>query len=134
MTSPSAGYHSVTLTAGGSVTGRNFGNTQKVLISGTVFTDANGDRLRQRSEVGLSGWRVYVDADNDGRLDSGERSVLTDASGKDRFMNLAPGTYRVRVVRPAGWQLTAPTGGLHFVTLGSGRTATGRLFGARRIT
>jgi protocatechuate 3,4-dioxygenase beta subunit len=132
ITSPSAGYHTVTLASGGSASGRNFGNTQKVLISGTVFSDANGDRVRQRTEPALPGRRVFLDADNDGRFDSGERSVLTDASGNYRFTNLSAGTYRVRVVPQTGWRLTAPTGGLHLLTLASGRTATGKLFGLRR--
>ena len=113
--------------------GRNFGTTQRVLISGAVYNDANGSATRNSGESGLSGWRVYLDADNDGRFDGGERSVLTDASGNYRFTNLAAGTYRVRVVQQTGWRLTTPTTGLHFLTLGSGRTATGKLFGLRRV-
>ena len=63
--------HTLTLSSGQSATGRNFGSTQRVLISGGVFNDANGDRVRQSTEAGLANWRVYLDADRDGVFDAG---------------------------------------------------------------
>jgi len=132
-TTPSAGYHSVTLSAGGSSTGKRFGFTQKVLISGTVFSDANGNRAKDSGEAGLSGWRVFIDANGDGVFNSTERSVLTDAAGNWSFKNLAAGTYRVRVVQQSGWTRTTPTAGYYSVTLTSGQASTGKLFGERRI-
>src|SRR4051794_1592648 len=40
-----------------------------VNISGTVFNDMNGDKLKQESEIPLSGMIVYVDSDDDGQID-----------------------------------------------------------------
>src|SRR2546423_378528 len=42
-TTPTSGYFDLTLTSGQNVTAKNFGNTQKVSISGSVFNDLDGD-------------------------------------------------------------------------------------------
>lgn len=131
-TNPSSRSFDVTVAAGQNVTNKRFGNTQNVLISGTVFNDADRDGVKDSGEAGLSGWRVFIDRDNDGRLDTGEASVLTDSSGNYKFTTLAAGTYRVRVVQQSGWTRTAPSGGSYSITLAAGRTSTGRNFGERR--
>jgi hypothetical protein len=59
--------------------------------------------------------------------------MLTDASGNYSFKDLVAGTYRVRVVQQSGWTRTTPTAGYHSITLTSGQTSTGRLFGERRV-
>jgi ELWxxDGT repeat protein len=128
----SAAYYDLALASGTASTARNFGFTQRALISGSVFNDADGNRVRGASETGLSAWRVFIDADGDGRLDTGERSVLSDASGNWAFKALLAGTYKVRVVQQAGWTRTTPTAGYFAVTLASGATATARHFGERR--
>ena len=87
---------------------RFFATTRNVLISGTVFNDANNDARKNSGEAGLLNWRVYIDADNDGRFDSGEKSVLTDSSGNYRFTSLAAGTHRVRIVQQPAWTRTTP--------------------------
>jgi hypothetical protein len=110
----------------------NFLLTQKVLISGSVFNDADGDANKDSGEAGLSGWKVFLDADNDGVLDSGEKNLLTDAGGNWKFDNLAAGTYHVRVVQQTGWTRTTPTSGSYDVTLAAGKTSTGKLFGQKR--
>jgi len=45
---------------------------------------------------------VFLDKDNDGVLDSGETSKLTDASGNYKFTLLAAGSYHVREVTKSG--------------------------------
>src|SRR6185295_10129991 len=80
-TSPTSGYSDLTLAAGASTTGKNFARTQRVLISGTVFSDSNGNRLKGTGEGGFAGWKVFIDADKDGLLDAGERIATTDAAG-----------------------------------------------------
>jgi hypothetical protein len=131
-TLPSSGVYSLTLAAGQALTGKNFGNTQRVLISGTVYNDANGNGARDTGESGLSGWRVFLDRDNDGILDAGERSILTDSSGNWSFKDLSAGTYLLRVVQQSGWKRTAPSTGSFSVTLTSGKTATNKRFGEQR--
>ena len=39
-------------------TGINFAETQKALISGTVFNDVNHNKKLDAGEKGLAGWRV----------------------------------------------------------------------------
>ncbi|HZN70011.1 MAG TPA: SdrD B-like domain-containing protein [Tepidisphaeraceae bacterium] len=103
-----------------------------MLISGTVFNDANNDARKNSGEAGLLNWRVYIDADNDGRFDSGEKSVLTDGSGNYRFTSLAAGTHRVRILQQSAWTRTTPTSGVHTLTLATGAIATDKHFGQRR--
>ena len=93
----------------------------------------NGDRIRNSGEAALASWRVFIDSDLDGVWDSTERSTLTDAGGNYSFKTLSAGTYRVRIVQQSGWTRTTPTAGYHSVTLTNGQSATGKLFGERRI-
>ena len=62
--------------------------------------------MQDAGEANLSGWTVYLDVNNNGVLDRGETSTITDATGAYRFGNLGPGTYRVRQEIQAGWQQT----------------------------
>lgn len=78
----------------------------------------------QTSEPGLSGWTVYVDQNGDGRLDAGDPTTVTNAQGQYQFSNLAPGTYRVAEVPPAGWLPTTPPLGSALVTVASSIATT----------
>jgi len=89
--------------------------------------------LKNSGEVGLANWRVFIDKDGDGVLDSDERSTVTDTSGNWSFKDLSAGTYRVRVVQQTGWSRTTPTSGYFSLTLGNGASSTGRVFGERKI-
>jgi hypothetical protein len=128
--SPAPVVH-VPLKAGQSVTGINFANTQLALISGTVFNDTNGNGQRDAGESGLSGWRVYLDLNNDGKFESNETSVLTDAAGNWSFTRVPPGVYVVRIVAPAGWKTTAPAGGSFTIGVGSGSVRWDNRFGVK---
>jgi hypothetical protein len=128
-TAPSSAYYDLTLGAGAIATSKNFGNTQNILISGSVFNDLDKDKVKDSTEKGLSAWRVFIDKDNDGVFDSGESSVLTSSSGAWSFRGLAAGTYIVRVVAVSGWARTTPTGGSFTITLGAAATASGKNFG-----
>src|SRR5262249_1352085 len=99
----------VTLTAGQSVAGINFGN-----FTGRVIRGGVRDDLGQ----GLAGWTVYIDLNRNGQFDPGEPSRLTHNDGNSSFDNLAPGSYNVAEVVPTGWVPTAP-GGLSFAPVDS---------------
>jgi len=133
QSAPSSGYHSVTIQVGVNQTGKYFGNTQRSVISGTVWNDANVNAIIDSGEAGLSGWRVWIDADRDGVLDSGEKSVLTNSLGNWSFSDVVAGTYQIRVVQQAGWARTTPPVGYYTVTIASGEAATNRRFGQRRL-
>ncbi|HEX3356170.1 MAG TPA: SdrD B-like domain-containing protein [Tepidisphaeraceae bacterium] len=118
------------------VTGKNIGEQQiptAGTISGNVFNDANGNQKKDSTEVGLSGWTVYIDVNNDSKLDDGEKPILTDKNGNYSMTGILAGTYIVRANRPTGWSQTTPTKNLgqHVVVM-AGKSATGVLFGEKK--
>ncbi len=137
QTAPASnGALTFSLTSAQAVTGKNFGEQAIPTtgsITGNVFNDANGDQKKETSEAGLLGWTVYIDVNNDGKLDNSEKQILTDKNGNFTLQGLAAGTYVVRAVRPAGWTQTTPTKNLgqHIVVV-AGKTATGAVFGEKK--
>ncbi|MCI0699954.1 MAG: carboxypeptidase regulatory-like domain-containing protein, partial [Planctomycetia bacterium] len=84
---PSDPYPDVTLT----VVSTPFG------VSGTAWSDTNGNGRQDASELGAAGVTVFL-------LDVGGNvlaSVVTDASGNYSFTNLVAGTYRLRFAPPS---------------------------------
>jgi len=125
------GVHSVSLTAGQVVGNRNFGIRQPTgSVSGLVFHDFDRNGTMASNEPGLSSWRVYVDANNNGKRDAGELSVLTSASGSYQLSGLAPGSHRIRAEVPSTWEQITPTA-LHQVTVGGNESIQGKSFGVR---
>jgi uncharacterized delta-60 repeat protein len=123
----------------GSATGLNgptFGLARYLLqagsISGTLFNDLNANGNPEGNEPKLQGRSVFIDANNNGKLDVGESKTATDASGRFTFTNLQAGTYFIRQVLPAGWRQTAPSGNTaaRVVSLGVGQDATVMQIGA----
>ena len=98
-------------------------------IRGTKWHDLDRNGRQNGSEPGLSGWRIYVDENDNGQRDSGEPSATTNSSGDYRIDNLDPDTYVVREVMQDGWEQTFPSGGFHTVTVESGSTNSGVDFG-----
>jgi Ca2+-binding RTX toxin-like protein len=78
-------------------------------VSGRVWNDLDKDGVIDSTETVLSGWRVFVDANNNGALDDAEVSVLTDTAGSYRFDGLDPGQYVVVAQTATGWQPTYPS-------------------------
>jgi len=107
----------------------DYGNTTHALLSGKVFNDLDHDGVLDASESLLSGVRVFVDKDGDGVFDVGEPSALTSASGTYAFISLTAGSYKVRVVAPAGKTPTKPLGGVFSITLASGQRVSDKNFG-----
>lgn len=128
MTTPTLATYDLTLTDGQIVTAKNFLFTQKALVSGTVFFDANKNKKKDAAEAGLKGWQVFVDTNKDGVRNSGESSILTDSLGNFSF-KLSPGTYVVRVVAKKGYKGTTPAGNALTITVKVGQVVTGKLFG-----
>ncbi len=67
-------------------------------ISGSKWNDLNNNQKRDRGEPGLAGVTVYLDLNDNGRLDAGDRSTTTNANGEYLFDNLTAGEYLVREV------------------------------------
>ncbi len=97
-------------------------------IGGTVFQDLNANGALEAGEPGLANRVVYVDANNNGRLDPLETSTTTDAGGA-YTLDLPPGEYTIRLVPGPAETLTAPSGGSYDVTVTAGFGSLGRNFG-----
>lgn len=107
-------------------------------ISGYKFYDKNADGVWDKDgldnvlgtkddEIGLSGWRIYVDANNNGKYDCGEKYDYTDSTGYYEIECLPAGTYVVREQMQCGWVRT--TDERIVVTLQNGQNATNVNFG-----
>jgi hypothetical protein len=141
QTTPANNYGwSITLAANQRVTGKDFGERQSVIsngssIAGVVFNDFDQNGLPGPSEPGLSEVTVYNDGNNNGKLDAGERTVVTDASGNYLFTNLPAGSYKIRQILQAGWFQTSPANNYGWtITLSSGQQLTGKNFGRVQVT
>ncbi|HJN67787.1 MAG TPA: S8 family serine peptidase, partial [Pirellulales bacterium] len=77
-------------------------------ISGYKWNDTDGDGLWDSTESPLSGWTVYIDANESGSLDTGELSTVTDENGFYSFGDLQPGSYTIGEVLQSGWIQTYP--------------------------
>ncbi|HTL28591.1 MAG TPA: hypothetical protein VL282_05205, partial [Tepidisphaeraceae bacterium] len=67
---------------------------------------------------------------NNGKLDSGEKSVVTDSNGNWSFTSLPATTYHVRRVFPSGYTYSTT---LIDLTLGDGDNDTGLLIGSKAV-
>ncbi len=101
-------------------------------ISGTKYLDVSGNGLNKTAgtnspaDTPLAGVTIYLDLDNDGRLDAGEPETVTDANGNYLFTGLASKTYYVREVVPAGFVRTGPALSDNYaVAVSAGKSYTG---------
>ncbi len=89
-------------------------------IYGVKYDDLNGDGQRDEDEPGLPGWTIFIDTNNNGDLDPGERSTVTDSEGRYSFVNLDLNqTYKLVEIPQAFWQPVAPVGGAPFELYGT---------------
>ncbi|GET35334.1 S8 family serine peptidase [Microseira wollei] len=103
----------------------------KGAISGIKWNDKDVDGIKDNNESGLAGWKIYLDQNNNGKLDPGETSTTTDASGAYSLINLQPGTYTVAEVPQPDWEQTFPTGGTHAVNVAANQIVDNINFGNR---
>ena len=134
-TAPAGGSYAVTVGSADRLTARDFGRQAAIgFVSGTVFNDADGSGGMNGAETGLGGWRVFIDANGNGLLDSTEPSTTTSSSG-GYFMSMTFSaqtvTATVRTQIQPGWLATSPVAGSQSVTITRGQTTSGRSFGVR---
>jgi len=89
----------------GSTGKANFHISQTALISGNVFHDANGNKLKDSGETGQSGVVVYLDLNNNGVFDFLDVKTTSDAKGNYQFA-VPFGTYVIRETAPKGFTQT----------------------------
>jgi len=103
-------------------------------IYGYKWRDLNGNGIRDPGEPGIAGVTITL---NNGAAGStvtmpDDPNTKEDETGKYCFMMLAPGTYLIREVLPAGYQQTFPSGNAgHTVSVGPIDIVTGKDFGNR---
>jgi hypothetical protein len=136
QTTPTNNYGwTITLAANQNLSAKDFGTKQNVTggsISGTVFNDANGDRVRNNGEAGIGAITIYNDANNNSKLDAGEKTTLTDASGHYSLSSLAAGPYKIREVLKTGWTQTTPTNNYGWtITLAMNQSVSAKDFGTK---
>jgi subtilisin family serine protease len=105
---PIAALDGITVSGGRLNAANTLATPQPGSILGTVWNDADNDGVEDAGETGLAGVTVYLDANANGGLDSGEVTVTTNGSGNYTFANVAAGTHQVGQVAPSGFTQTSP--------------------------
>ncbi|NES64988.1 MAG: S8 family serine peptidase, partial [Okeania sp. SIO2D1] len=105
-------YHTVEVGNGEDVEDIDFGNQQLSpgSISGYKWNDANGNGEWDDNEEGLEGWTIFIDDNENGELDDGEISTVTDEEGYYSF-DVDSGTYIVAEELQDEWEQTYPSQG-----------------------
>ena len=125
-----SGYHQVTPT-------KNYGDHETV-TNGSAATAQNlvdagnsiSGSVKTASGAAVAGVTVYLDANNNAALDTGEQSTTTSSGGSYSFSAVPIGTYVVRQVLPATSKQTSPTNGygIHVTVTGSAYAFTDENF------
>ena len=98
----------VALAAGAVNTAVDAGLVALGRISGKTFTDHDADGVRDPGDTVLDGWTVFLDANDNGQLDPGERTAVSNADGVYVFDDVYPGGLRVEVLPQLRWDSTSP--------------------------
>ena len=101
--------------------------TQRVwgTVLGVVWEDLNGNGQQDEDESGVSGWPVFLDANNNGEFDNGEKASVSSEHGHFQFPDLEPGDYTISLYERVGWQPTSPSSGELSISLAKGELLTG---------
>src|SRR3954447_10609368 len=128
---PSPCSYGVTVTSQSSATAKDFGTYTGGTVSGNLFEDLDADgAAKEAGEGNVAGQTVYVDANDNGALDSGETTTTTDASGNYTFSGLTAITQHIRLKLSSGWTCDSPASPCKYdVAVTSGSTTTGKDFG-----
>jgi hypothetical protein len=111
-------------------TNTNTGTGTSGKISGVLFEDNDKDGVLDSSDKRLGGRKMYIDANKNGKLDSGEKTATTSSTGGYVFSGLAAGSYRIRRADlPGGFKYSTPSSGYFDIVLSSNQTISGKNFG-----
>ena len=81
---------------------------QEGSLSGAVWHDLNRNGVQDEGEAALSDWTVFLDTNENGSVDAGEKTVQTDQNGEYTFSDLSAGSYTVSQELPFGWSNVYP--------------------------
>ncbi len=77
-------------------------------VIGTVWNDADRNRMLDEGEQPSSGWTVYADLNGNGTRDAGEPSIVTDANGNYKLSGLPTGSVDIRLEMQNQFTQTLP--------------------------
>ncbi len=103
-------------------------------VTGTIYSDANGNGIQEIGESGLSNWIVYIDQNGNGVVDASEPSTLTNSSGSYLLDDVSIGTNVIRELPAVGYTPTAPGTGMQTVNVLNATTVSGVNFGNKQRT
>jgi len=63
---------------------------------GTKFFDLDADGVREENEPGIPGFQIFADYNDNGRLDAGEPSTVSDHDGRYVLGDIRSSSYRLR--------------------------------------
>jgi subtilisin family serine protease len=98
-------------------------------VSGYVFSDLNGDGMRDIDEPYVAGAWVYVDVDNDGHIGLGEPASIADDFGRYHIPEVPGGSQVVRLILEPGWTISTPIEGLYTLDMTADPSQEGIHFG-----
>ena len=84
-------------------------NFTPATLSGTVFFDIDGDGTRASNEPPQANWTIYLDSNQNNRLDAGERSTTSNSNGDYLLNNVTPGAFTLAIAMQPGWAPTLPS-------------------------
>ena len=96
-------------------------------VAGQVWGDTNRDGTVGGSEGGLAGWTIFDDKNHNGKLDAGETSATTDASGHYALPELSLGAHTISILQKSGWTSTFPNRSTSSASVISPTTVTGEV-------
>jgi subtilisin family serine protease len=94
-----------------------------------LWNDFDKDGNYDVGEARLVGWTVFDDTNKNGKLDNGEASTLTDATGNYLLGNLSAGIHTIVATTPSGWLPTSPGNGSSSATVITAASPTGKVSG-----
>ena len=121
LSSSSLGYRRVSVVSSQTTAPQRLLFTIRALITGTVFTDLNTDRVQQTNELGAPGIEILVDLNGNDFVDEGEPHIFTDIHGNFVFPSLKAGKYQLRIDLPPGAEATTPVAQTVKVTSGQAK-------------
>ncbi len=123
--SPAGGTFILDVLNGVMLTGNDFANEERIgTLSGTLWNDFNGDGVRAVTDVALSGWTVFLDANHNGTVDPTELAQTTDINGQYSFVGLPEGSVTVAEVVQDGWEVAPSFSASVTTSISTGLTTT----------
>ncbi len=86
-------------------------------VYGTKYSDENSNGVQDPGESGIAGVYIYVDLDNDSRIDVGEPAAITGEDGNYHIDYNEAGPATIREVLDPGYIHTLPVDGQNDITM-----------------